>query len=765
MSEIELVERVTTNASGEYRFKPTVIEADRYGGTRYLVAVTDEDHASFSQRVMSSHLRKQRIDATLHNQPATLIGYVKGPDGKAVVGARVFLPGGFNQEPIVGLRSATTDDKGVFRITDMEPWRPENLGQKTMNLLIDHPDFARTSTMFQSVPQVLKVQLAVPAIVKGRVIDAVTNQPVADTVVSAQGIAVSGWFETHTDANGKFELRMTAGRYNIWAEQDQRIAVAAEGVKATPGKTVEDVEVKLVRGAFVYGNVIGVGKGEESADDLWVAHYGAARPRSGAAVTSTKVNADGTYRLRVAPGKNYLYLMGGGGSITVNVKDGEELKAHIVPGQRIDLVDVESKKLAAMALREKRIREAKDDRELTRDRGDTKVAKLLDELETLNQREFAYSEAWLKTLRDLAACGSDAVPELIAELDATNDNMMFRCMGFVLRAIDDRRAVPALVRAIPRVYVTHGSDMGLRSDNAELAAFAQKHDLKEADQANRYGFGRPVREVFGAIHSLTGHDFDDSQIFSIRDTGTRGQRELKRELVQRHAAKWAKWWEANAAKLKVPKQYQQVNLPPVQPAKIVPVELGIDYQTTANRSNSMLEPVQGAKAFMSFVDLDTGRRCSLPARWKQIDEDNLPLDEIAAWARGEGFDLMGTKFAIDDQKQCFAIRLLGAKAIQLPADHWKKRFKRVRLEDLAELGTPNPSDFLFRHEDDEIDPLGHATFFIVTAEETPVLFFLGIEVNDDSLKPGGIANGDNELDPVAFRKGRRFAMSLFEPVQ
>ena len=765
MSEIEAVETVQSDQFGAFEFKPTVIETDQHGRTRYWVAVTADEHASFSQAVRSEHLRKQRIEASLHNQPATLIGHITGPDGKPVDGARVFLPSGFNREPIVGVMSATTDKKGLFRITDMAPWRPLNPERQSKNLLVDHPDLARTTASFRSTPQVLRIQMELPAIVTGHVIDAVTNKPVANTVVSAQGVADHGWFQARTNAEGKYTLTVKPDRYNIWAEKHERIAIAVNSVRTTSGETVDGADIRLVRGAIVYGNVIGVGEEEQSANGLHVAHYGPARPRSGAAVTFTTVNPDGTYRLRVAPGNNYLYVMGGSGSIQVDVKDGEELHAHIVPGKRAGMIDDGGKKMRAIARMEKRNRESAKGAELSRDRGNTKAGNLLDQLEVFNQPEFVFHEEWLQTLHDLVQLGPDAIPELIDELDATDDNRMFRCMGFVMRAIGDARAVPALIRAIPRVYVTHGSDMGLRSDNEVLTAFAQQHDLRDRDNGNRYSFGRPVREVFGAIHALTDHDFDDSQIFRVRDTGTRGQRELKRELVQRHAAKWAKWWEANAKNLKVPKEWSVVNLPPIQPANIVPAALGVDYRTIAASSGAILEPVQADKPYMCLIDLDTRRKGTLPARWRNANREDLPLDEIATWARGEGFDLMGTRFRIDEDSQCFAMRLLGARAIQLPEDHWNKRFTQVRLEDLAHLGTPVLGDYLFRHVDGEVDPLGHAPFFIVTAEETPVLFFMGIEVNDDSLKPGGIANGDQELNPVAFRKGRRFGMSLFEPIE
>ncbi|QDT12797.1 carboxypeptidase-like regulatory domain-containing protein [Planctomycetes bacterium K23_9] len=758
-SEINVIETVTTDKRGGFRFSPLAVEVDQHGGTRYLVTVTTKNHASFSQRVHRDHLGRGQLQVRIHKDPATLVGHLTGPDGKPVVGAKAFLPSGFNYEPIAGVLSATTDAKGVFRISDMKPWRPDNPGQRRMNLLIDHPDFARTSTMFESVPQVLRVQLDSPAIVTGRVVDAVTNKPAVDIIVSAQGVADSGWGQTRTDADGKYELRLTADRYNIWAEMDERIAIAVDSVKATPGQAVVVGDIRMVRGAIVYGNV---GVGGETGN-MYVAHYGPARPRSGAAVTSTKVQADGSYRLRVAPGMNYLYVMGGGGSITVDVTDGEELVAHFMPGKTVYMVNDAEKKRQADALLERRITDMVADAVPSRDRGDTQVAELLDLLEVFQEREFLFKEPWLQTLRDLVDCGPDAVPELIAELDATESNIMFRCMGFAMRAIGDRRAVPALIRSIPRVYLTHGSDMGLQTDNPKLADFARKHDLDDSKDGNRdrYKFGRPIREVFGAIQVLTEHDFDDSQVFRIRPTGTAAQQELKRELMERHAAKWADWWTANAAKLNVPKKFHEIGLPPVVVAKITPVALGVDYRSCAMTSNSLLEPVQAKEPYRTFIDLDTGRKGTLPAKWRDTPRGELPLEEIATWARSEGFDLMGTEFSIDDQKNCFSIRLLGCRALQLPDADWKKRFSQVRLEELVERGKPI-GEYLFRQDGGEIDHLGQATFLLVTAEETPVLLYLDGIAHHNKPKPAGFENALNDLKPVAVRQGRRFGMQLFE---
>ena len=80
----------------------------------------------------------------------------------------------------------------------------------------------------------------------------------------------------------------------------------------------------------------------------------------------------------------------------------------------------------------------------SRIRRDTPTGKLLTKLEDMNRSLLHLKEPWARLMRDLINLGPNAVPELIAELDATNDERMLQCLGFSLRAIGDKRAVPAL---------------------------------------------------------------------------------------------------------------------------------------------------------------------------------------------------------------------------------------------------------------------------------------------------------------------------------
>ncbi len=97
---------------------------------------------------------------------------------------------------------------------------------------------------------------------------------------------------------------------------------------------------------------------------------------------------------------------------------------------------------------------------------DTEVGKLLTKLDAAQPR--AGQDEWAMVLRDLILLGPKAVPELITEMDAAKSDMSMRCLAFVLRGIGDKRAVPCLIRAIPRTCIPPGSDMGYQGERSEV---------------------------------------------------------------------------------------------------------------------------------------------------------------------------------------------------------------------------------------------------------------------------------------------------------
>ena len=104
-------------------------------------------------------------------------------------------------------------------------------------------------------------------------------------------------------------------------------------------------------------------------------------------------------------------------------------------------------------------------------------------------------------MRELVAVGREAVPQLCAELDRTTEDRMLRRLGFALRAIGDPRAVPALIRAIPKTLLPSSSDYGLIVGDKGLTEFMQTHDLNRGKGGTYFDLGRPGREIIGTLHA------------------------------------------------------------------------------------------------------------------------------------------------------------------------------------------------------------------------------------------------------------------------
>ena len=397
----------------------------------------------------------------------------------------------------------------------------------------------------------------------------------------------------------------------------------------------------------------------------------------------------------------------------------------------------------------------------------TATRQLLDKLREQNAGNDRNSEAWCRTLNDIADLGSDAVPEIIQELDSTDDQMMLRCLGFILRAIGDKRAIPSLIRAIPKTLLPPGSDMGLTVDDPELLKFAQANDLNPTNRANEYGFGRPVREICGALHKLTGKEFGEEELFGVFFVGSASQQQRKRVCFQRLAETWAEWWEQNWMNYLQDQAYSKVNLPQREDeGPILPPSADSHFKTGNGGGNKILESYRNPKAKRVFYDFDVGRTAGVPEKWRNASDIESHLDEIVFWATREGFDLMGTEYETSEGRKIFALRSIGLRAWELGKERWKSNFTDITLKDLQAEG--RPSETLLHHYDEaakSIAPLETASFLFITRHGTPGLLYVGIEVQDDSLKPGGFAMGDNELNPVAFYKGRRFGFTLLDELK
>jgi hypothetical protein len=407
-----------------------------------------------------------------------------------------------------------------------------------------------------------------------------------------------------------------------------------------------------------------------------------------------------------------------------------------------------------------------------RKRRDTPTGKLLDELDKHNRRNRAFTDLWCRTLKAIVDTGPAAVPELVEELDATDDGRMLGCLGFMLRAIGDKRAIPALIRATPKTLRPPGSDMGLEGSDAKLVKFMQENSVDKAyqkylfTQVNQYSFGRPVREIFRALEDLSGQKLDEEQLYSVFSGGSANQQHQKRKLFQRTTSQWASWWEQHHTEYVQDATYSHVNLvaAKIDDGTLAGLQPGMHFKTGPGGANHVLEPVVDLKAMVVFHDLDTGRSAALPQKWWNAKSIESQLDEIIAWSGAEGFDLMGTEYISPrDRQSWFAIRPIGLRAWELGAERWKMSSSDITLEALEAEGTLARDLLLhFDRASGSYDPQATATFVYVTREGTPGLLFVGVAVKDTNVKIGELATGDNERKTSHFFKGRRFAWTMLE---
>ena len=168
----------------------------------------------------------------------------------------------------------------------------------------------------------------------GRVVDE-KGVPQARCRVCSQGRTHSQWTTTRTDDRGHYVLPgLREDTYNVWADPEDLTCAAIDSQAVVLGERSELVDLVVQPGGFFVGTVVddATGKPMQPGDSADVAIYGPSRPRSGAACETAAIAPNGTFRIRVAPGSNYIYLrVGAGGyvevepsSFTLDVAAGQE---------------------------------------------------------------------------------------------------------------------------------------------------------------------------------------------------------------------------------------------------------------------------------------------------------------------------------------------------------------------------------------------------------------------------------------------------------
>jgi hypothetical protein len=268
-------------------------------------------------------------------------------------------------------------------------------------------------------------------------------------------------------------------------------------------------------------------------------------------------------------------------------------------------------------------------------------------------RVFCRDEEWAQTIRELATIGKGAVPDLVAELDRTDRDATLRSLAFCLRAIGDQRAVPALIRAIPKALRPPGSDCGVSIADLDLRTFMLAHQNYKDDQAKHVACGRPVNEIITAIERITKHcePPDSGENDPLRHVflgGTPEQQAQQRALFLQRQQRWQAWWSEHRQEFVTEEELQSVELPKrdedlVEMAGVA--RYGVLFPTGAHVRLGPVRMLRLTRSVYwngkSHLDFDTGRILSKyegikTADWGQPAEFG---SRISTWYRQNGIDV------------------------------------------------------------------------------------------------------------------------------
>jgi len=356
-------------------------------------------------------------------------------------------------------------------------------------------------------------------------------------------------------------------------------------------------------------------------------------------------------------------------------------------------------------------------------RGDAQPApeRVAELIAVLRAAKYGDATPWARAIRDLFTIGRPAVPAIIEELDRTTEQWPLRTFGFTLRAIGDPRAVPALIRAIPRTLLGPVSDFGLTLDDAELLAFMQRHDLVPDDTGQNFIFGRPFREITGALHTITGQKFNEDELNFVMLAGGSPQRRIQRQHFQQLAERWAMWWVNNRRRFTDDPAYDTVKLSTLLEAPGRDVVAAQPFPTGAKvraggGANMDIGPPQTVRDARTFMDLDAGRSIKWP--------DELPApekakpDDVAIWAAREGYDLRGIEYRPPgSDKSYYALQGFNLRLWQIDNRRYNTIEGELRGDRAPELGRP-AGDLLmdFDPQTGTYHPENEATFLFVTRD-------------------------------------------------
>ncbi len=360
---------------------------------------------------------------------------------------------------------------------------------------------------------------------------------------------------------------------------------------------------------------------------------------------------------------------------------------------------------------------------------------------------------WTGALRTLIEIGKPAVPLLCEELDHTERNQSLRALGYVLRGCDDRRAIPALIRAIPRTLMPAGSDYGLPCDDPDLLKFLQQHANKPDRGGEHFSFGRPFREIFPALTKLTGVKHWEMEVNFVALGGGPRQQYIQRELYQRLGEFWFEWWaknwekylsDANEAQIEFTRQALAESRARLEamPRPPLPTEIptGPNIEVGQGWSNHQIS------ALKQFLDIDSGRDAKPPKILAALAKSPQPVPAVDEWAAAQGVDFYGIQRKLPgSDREFYVLQPVGMRVWRIDNDRYDTLQDELRSGNEFDRGKPVDGPIAQTDEAGNYTPDERATFLLITREGSCGVLQMGRQVKKEFAVGSAVSEDDMVL--------------------
>jgi beta-lactamase regulating signal transducer with metallopeptidase domain len=371
---------------------------------------------------------------------------------------------------------------------------------------------------------------------------------------------------------------------------------------------------------------------------------------------------------------------------------------------------------------------------------------------------------WARAIKYLVDHKAEAFEPVVQKLDAEKRDHPISKLAFTLRAIGDRRAVPALIRALPKTLLPSRSDYGLKLDDPALSSFMQRNDTlgKLREGSDMFDYSQAFRELTSALERLTGKDFGEMELNWVHLSSSELQRQQQRAQFYRFARRWADWWEANWKSMVDEEAYSKVKLPPLeivteavkrdQPPSGAAVKLESGYSGFTMRS------VQESNVG-SFLDLDTMREGGWPTSLPPMEKIGVDSPELSAWARHEGFDLVCMSYTPPGETQpLYCLKPLGMRVWKITRDELRELPKAMTGNIPYPLSRPVELMIPQREVKLPFDNFSGDSFLYVTSEGTAGVVRMTAQVTDTDYG-GGAYSGNQEFSSSGYYRGAKVSLS------